>query len=269
MILSILFYIGLMLLLFWLIGNLFTFWGQDHFIFRPQKLPPDYGYQFEQQFTEVFLNAPQGGKLNALWFKRINAKGVVLFFHGNAGSLARWGHLYHFFHRLGYDYFVYDYRGYGKSTGKKNEHLLYEDAKVAFEYVKQHYPSEQIVVYGRSMGTAFATRIAAEGNVKMLILETPFSSMRRLFYSYYPFLPPIFFFKYHFPNHRYLRRVQCPVYIFQGTKDWVVPYKCAIRLQKWLKPDDEFITIVGGGHNNLSFYDLYNRRLQEILDSSD
>jgi pimeloyl-ACP methyl ester carboxylesterase len=62
-----------------------------------------------------------------------------------------------------------------------------------------------------------------------------------------------------------VRQVQCPIYIFQGTNDWVVPYKCAKKLQKWLKPADEFITIAGGSHNNLIFYDLYNRKMQKIL----
>lgn len=258
--------LALLLLFFWLLGNSFTFLWQDHFIFRPQKLPEDYTYSFEQPFSEIFLDTSDGGKLNALWFKRINAKGVILFFHGNAGSLARWGHLYHFFHRLGYDYFVYDYRGYGKSNGKRSEHLLYEDSMTIFNYVKQFYPEEKIILFGRSMGSAFASRVAQESKVKMVILETPFYSMRRLFYSYYPFLPRIFFFKYHFSNHHYLRQVQCPIYIFQGTNDWVVPYKCAARLKKWLKPTDEFITITGGSHNNLLFYDIYNRKLQELLE---
>lgn len=268
MILSIVLYLGSFLLFFWLVGNLFTLYWQDYFIFRPKKLDLHFEYQFEQHFSEIFLDAAQGGQLNALWFKRLNAKGIILFFHGNAGSLERWGHLHHFFHRLGYDYFVYDYRGYGKSTGKRNENLLYEDALTVFKYIQQHYTDNQIVVFGRSMGSAFASRVAVEGNVQMLILETPFYSMRHLFYTYYPFLPPIFFFKYHFFNHRYLRQVQCPIYIFQGTKDWLVPYKCAARLKKWLKPTDEFITIPGGGHNNLLFYDIYNRKLQEILSSA-
>jgi len=268
-ILSILVYLALLLLFLWLLGNLFTRFWQDYFIFRPEKLAPNYEFQFEQNFSEIFLDAPQGGKLNALWFKRLNAKGVILFFHGNAGSLARWGHLHHLFCRLGYDYFVYDYRGYGKSVGKRNEALLYEDALVVLDFVKQHYAQAEIIAFGRSMGSAFASRVAAAGGVRTLILETPFYSMRSLFYTYYPFLPPVFLFKYHFFNHRYLREVQCPVYIFQGTKDWIVPYKCAVRLKKRLKPGDEFITVLGGGHNNLLFYDIYNRKLQEILGSAD
>lgn len=264
-ILSLTLSIALLLLFFWLLGNSFTLLWQDYFIFRPQRLPQDYKYHFESPFTELFLDTPDEGSLNALWFKRINAKGVILFFHGNAGSLARWGHLHHLFQRLGYDYFVYDYRGYGKSTGNRNEYFLYKDALTVFEYVKQFYPENKIVLFGRSMGSAFASRVAIAGKVKMVILETPFYSMRRLFYDYFPFLPRVFFFKYHFSNHHYLRQVEEPIYILQGTNDWVVPYKCTVQLKKWLKPTDQFITIPGGGHNNLLFYDIYNRKLEEFL----
>lgn len=251
--------------LLWLLGNWFTFFIQDYFIFRPKKLKPDYVYQFEAPFTEIFIDTPENGKINALWFRQAAPKGLVLFFHGNAGSLEKWGHLHHYFCGLGYDYFVYDYRGYGKSMGKRTEDLMYKDALAVFEYVKNYYPPAQIILFGRSLGSAFASRVAAENPVKMLILETPFYSMRNLFYTYYPLLPRLFFFKYPFYNHRYLRQAQCPVYIFQGTNDWVVPHKSAARLKKWLKPADEFITISGGSHNNLIFYDLYNRKMQEIL----
>lgn len=238
---------------------------QDYFIFRPKKLKLDFSYPYETSFQEVFIETPKNGKINALWFQKEKSKGVVLYFHGNAGSLERWGHLYHYFHRLGYDYFVYDYRGYGKSTGKRTEALMYQDALAMLEYLKNYYTIEQIIVFGRSLGSAFASRVAASNPVKALILETPFYSMYNLFYTYYPFLPRFFFFKYPFHNTRYLEKVQCPIYIFQGTNDWVVPYKCAVRLKKSLKLQDEFITIPGGSHNNLLFYDLYNRKMEEIL----
>lgn len=258
-------YIFLTLVGFWLLGNLFTYPFQDYFIFRPRKLKRSYSFSFSAQPEEIFINTLHGGKINALWFRVPQPKGLVLYFHGNAGNLARWGHLHHRFTRFGYDFFVYDYRGFGKSTGSRNEHILYEDATAIFKHVLQYFPPEQIVVFGRSMGSAFACKVAAEAPVNKLILETPFSSMKELFYYYYPFLPKIFAFKYHFPNRKYLQNVQCPVYVFQGTEDWVVPYTCAARLKSHLKPEDEFITIPGGGHNDLLFFDIYNLKMEEIL----
>ncbi|MBK7872563.1 MAG: alpha/beta fold hydrolase [Saprospiraceae bacterium] len=259
-------YIILAIIFCWFLGNLFTYPLQDYFIFRPKKLQSTYQFSFPPEAEEIFLETPHHGKINALHFRASsNAKGVVLYFHGNADNLARWGHLHLFFAQFNYDYFVYDYRGFGKSKGPRNEQIMYEDASAIFAYLTKHYSLDQIVIFGRSMGSAFACKIAAENRVKALILETPFSSMKNLFYTYYPFLPKIFIFKYRFPNKKYLTEVQCPVHIFQGTKDWVVPYTCAARLKSCLKINDTFITIPEGKHNNLISFDIYSQKIEAIL----
>jgi len=260
------FYIILAIIFCWLLGNLFTYPLQDYFIFRPKKLPSTYQFSFSGKVEEIFLETPHHGKINALHFRvQQNPKGVVLYFHGNADNLARWGHLNQFFAQFNYDYFVYDYRGFGKSQGRRNEQVMYEDASAIFAYLTKHYNSDEIIIFGRSMGSAFACKVAAENQVKALILETPFSSMKNLFYTYYPFLPKIFVFKYRFPNKKYLSEVQCPVHIFQGTKDWVVPHVCAARLKSCLKPSDTFIIIPEGKHNNLISFDIYNQKIEAIL----
>ncbi len=254
--------------LLWAIGNLLTGPLQHWFIFRPKKLPQDYAFQFTTSPKEIWLNAPEHGRLNALWFKpggEISKKGVILFFHGNAGNLARWGHLHHYFARLGYDYFVYDYRGYGKSTGRRSEALLYRDALVAYDSIAKYYPSGQIILYGRSLGSAFAARVAADRPARLLILETPFYSMKDLFYTYYPFLPRLFAFRYHFPSHDYLCRARMPVAIFQGTADCIVPLASAKRLKGCLRSGDVFYTVPGASHNNLLFYDIYNHAIAQLL----
>jgi pimeloyl-ACP methyl ester carboxylesterase len=255
--------IGLLLL-----GNLLTGVFQAPFIFRPRRLKKDHVYHFEAPADELFLPTEHHGLLNALWFKTTpieTRRGVVLFFHGNAGNLARWGHLYHYFAQYDYDFFVYDYRGYGKSKGWRNQTNLYEDAEAMYQYVRQFYAPEEIVLYGRSMGSAFASRVAAAYPAKTLILETPFYSMRDLFYQYYPWLPKLFLFRYPLPSHKYLSDTECPVHIFQGTRDFVVPFASAKKLRGLLKPGDTFVTVIGAGHNNLLFYDVYNLKIKEIL----
>lgn len=254
--------------LLWATGLLLTGPLQHWFIFRPKKLSADYTYRFTLSPEEIWMDAPQGGRLNALWFKplgRPSPKGVVLFFHGNAGNLARWGHLHHYFGRYGYDFFVYDYRGYGKSAGRRSQHLMYEDALTAYRTVARFYPSDQIILYGRSLGSAFAAQVAAGQAAKLLILETPFYSMQDLFYTYFSFLPRVFAFRYPFPSYQYLSKVSIPTVIFQGTEDRIVPIRSARRLKPLLKPGDSFITIPGGGHNNLQFYDVYNHKMEQLL----
>ncbi len=257
---------GLILFALWLMGNLFTGPLQHHFIFQPKPLPADYRYAFQADFRELQLETPQGGKINALWFRTaIPRKGLILYFHGNAGNLARWGHLHHFFTRQGYDFFVFDYRGFGKSQGRRNQELMYADGVAMYDYVSRMLKPEEIILYGRSLGTTFASRVAALRQARCLILETPFYSMTDLFYTYYPFLPRAFYLRYRFSNARSLRQVRMPVYIFQGDEDLVVPYRSASRLQPLLKAGDEFIRIPGGSHNNLLFYDIYNLKIEEIL----
>lgn len=250
----------------WVLGNAFTGPLQHWFIFRPRRLRQDFQYEFEAPFEELFLETPHRGRLNALWFKASQpAKGVVVFYHGNAGSLARWGHLHHFFIRHGYDFLTYDYRGYGKSTGPRSEKIMHSDALAFYDFARQYYEPEQIVLYGRSLGSAFAGRVAAEKPARLLVWETPFYSLANLFYTYYPFLPHLFYFRYRLSNARSLRRIHIPIIVFQGSGDLIVPHRCAARLLPLLKPSDAFYTVRGASHNNLLFYDLYNRKMEEAL----
>ncbi len=266
---SFLFYTFIVLAFLWLLGNFFTLIIQESFIFRPKKLSTQYQYNFGEPYEELFIKSKQNGKINALWFKvddKVSDKGIILFFHGNAGNLERWGHLFHYYKSYGYDFFLYDYRGFGKSSGKPSESLLYEDAKNVYKRIIEHYPADKIILYGRSLGCAFALQLASVVPVQRLILETPFSGIRNLFHAYYPFLPPVFFFKYRFPNYLHLNNTDVPVLIFQGTADKIVPYACAAKLKPYLKTNDEFITIEGGGHSNLMFYDIYRQKLEKWLE---
>ena len=251
------------------LGNLFTLVLQEYFIFRPERLPQDYTFIFQKPYEELFIQSPHKGRLNALWFRQDQqptTRGVILYFHGNAGSLRRWGHLHYFFARLGYDFFTYDYRGYGKSRGPRTEAIMYEDARAVYDFIRPHYPPDKIVIFGRSLGSAFATWLAVHVEARLLVLETPFASMRRLFRAYFPILPPVFRYKFLFSNHRWLKKVSLPVYIFQGDEDLVVPFRVAAALIPSLKPGDRFFRIEGGSHNNLLYYDKYVAEIEKILE---
>ncbi len=259
-------YILLFVVLLWGLGNLFTALLQDYFIFRPQRLSEDYRFAFAHACEEIWVPDVAHGRIHGLWFRRSGARGVVMYCHGNSGSVARWGHLYHFFFRFNYDFFVYDYRGYGKSRGRRSQELLYEDALSVYRFLEAQYGEARIVLFGRSLGSAFASFLAGRRRPRLLILETPFASMVKLFFTYYPFLPPVFWFKYRFNNRKHLRNTRCPVLILQGTNDLVVPLRCAGELSQELKPRDEFVTIEKGRHNDLIIYDIYNQKIAEFLE---
>jgi fermentation-respiration switch protein FrsA (DUF1100 family) len=239
---------------------------QEKMIFMPDSLPQDYLYSFSENFQEINLETEDGAKLNALHFKVENPKGVVLYFHGNAGELSRWGIVVQKFVELDYDVLVMDYRTYGKSTGKLSQDVLYSDAQLFYDYLLKSYSEDEISIYGRSLGTTFATFVAAKNHPKQLILEAPFYSLDKVAADRFPIYPVSWFLKFHFPTYQYLKDVSCPITIFHGTDDSVVNYKNSEKLSKiQTKGKLNFITISGGTHHNLDSYSVYKKALDTLL----
>lgn len=238
---------------------------QEKILFLPTELPQDYSYSFEYPFEELFLSPENGVSINALHFKAESPKGVILYFHGNAGDLSRWGTIAQHFVYLGYDVFIMDYRTYGKSTGPLNEQSFYDDAHYCYKFLLEQYPEEQIVVYGRSLGTGMATYLASKHQPKQLILETPYHSILDVAQHRFPLLPVSLLLKYKFPSYDYISDVDCPITIFHGTDDSVVPYSSAQKLKSLAPSGTEFVTIDGGGHNNLIEFQTYKDKVKAIL----
>ncbi len=240
------------------------YFQQNELIFRPEVLPADFRFSFPQAFSEVNLPV-DGASLNALHFRVPDPQGIVLFFHGNSGSLRRWGDVAESFTGRRYDSFVFDYRGYGKSTGKINsERQLHDDAERVYAYVRERYRAENIIVYGRSLGTGIAAQLAVRHTPKMLILETPYFSLKDLTATFYPYVPG-FLLKYPLRTDLALPNVKSPVYLFHGTHDAVVPYPSSERLLPLIASAKEMVTIPDGEHNGLRLTPTYNTALDRFL----
>lgn len=248
-----------------MVGSLLYFL-QEKMMFFPTVLEQDYAYQFSQPFEELFLKTDEEATINAIHFKVENPKGVILYFHGNAGDLSRWGFVAEYFVEKQYDVLIMDYRTYGKSTGKLSEKALYSDAQYCYEYLKEHYNENEITIYGRSLGTGIAAYLALKNKPKQLILETPYYSIKDVAKSRFPMFPAETLLKYKLPTYQYLQEVSCPITIFHGTEDKVVPYKSAKKLfEASPKALTTFITIDGGNHGDLINYQLYRSKIDEIL----
>lgn len=239
---------------------------QEKLIFLPTKLDQGYEYVFDQPFTEFFLNSEDGASLNALHFRKENPKGVILYFHGNAGDLSRWGKITSFFVEKNYDVIVMDYRTYGKSTGKLSEEALYADAQLFYDYALKHYEEDKITVYGRSLGTGIATYIASKNRPDKLVLETPYYSLIEVAKGRFPFLPVQTLMKYKIPSNEFIKKVNCPITIFHGTDDVVVPYDSGKSLFDCIEHSKkQFITIDSGLHNDLIEFDAYQTGIEAVL----
>lgn len=240
---------------------------QERFIFIRFRTARSYRYKFAGTFEERFLTNEDGAELHALYFRAPAPKGVILYFHGNTGSVRRWGRFAPRFVRLGYDVLIPDPRGYGKSRGKLSEEALHGDAAQWYDHVLKTWPEKDVVILGRSLGSGLATPLAAQRSPRMLVLETPFANLYEVAVNYLPMLPYRLLLRYTFRNDKAIKRINCPVYILHGKFDAVVPYSSALRLYS-LTPSHvhrEMITFPKGHHSDLARFPRYQRFLLRVL----
>ncbi|MBL0127549.1 MAG: alpha/beta fold hydrolase [Flavobacteriales bacterium] len=249
---------------------LFYYLFQERFIFIRFKLRKSYRFRFSRPFSEHWIVRPDGARLHALWFKASSSRQVVLYFHGNTGSLRRWGRYASQLIDLGVDVVMPDPRGYGKSRGKLSEVQLIEDAKAWFDHV-QELTGTAPVVYGRSLGSGLAVPVAVDRNPPLLILETPFANLIDVAHAYLPILPYRWLLHYRFQNDEMATRLACPTYLFHGKRDQTVPYSSALKLYAALPStiQRELITIPDGGHSDLHLSQEFRTRMAELLGAAD
>lgn len=240
---------------------------QEKLCLFPEVVPANYRYEFPGSFTEVALQT-DGAVLNALHFKTEHPKGVILYLHGNSGSLRSWGNLGHDFAHRGYDSLILDYRGFGKSTGQMtNERALLKDVTVAYDYLARRYPENHIVVFGRSLGSGPAVYLAQSRKPGLLLLETPYASFTDLMRQHTPYLPTVLL-KYPLASEKWIGNVACPIYLFHGTKDTLIPYSASQKLLPLIKTEHKLFTIEGGTHNGLKGFPEYQKGLAYALNSN-
>ena len=245
---------------------IFIFYFFQHFFFfRPEYLPKHFVYKYPFPFEEVNFDMEDGGRINGIHFKVPNAKGVVFYFKGNSRSIKGWGKFAKDFLGKGYDFFMIDYRGFGKSKGKRTENILYNDSQHLYQWLKTKYPEENIVIYGRSLGSGIATRIASWNDPKMLILDSPYYSFQKQVQRYGFFLPIRVLLRYKIRTDQFMKKMSCPVFFIHGKKDRLIPFKNSPALQKLIPEQSKLFVIKEGGHNNLPSFPEYHDYLYDIL----
>lgn len=158
-----------------------------------------------------------------------------------------------------------DYRGFGKSTGKRTEKDMLSDMQFVYDKLKEQYTEDHLIVYGRSMGSGFATKLASDNDPRYLILDAPYFNFKRVIERFLPMLPLRWVLRYHLRTDLWIRKVKCHTYIIHGTRDLLIPIRHSIALQKFNPRMITLIRIHGGGHNNLPQYDEYHNFIRDIL----
>ena len=260
MLLWIAYIIGILLLL-----SLAVYLLQERFIFKPEKLQANFEFRYAAPFRELFFDPEPGVRINGLHFYRENPKGLILYFHGNSRSIKGWAKYAADFYRYDYDVVLVDYRGFGKSTGRRSEGKLVADMQYVYDRLKETYPEDHLIVYGRSLGSGFATKLASDNHPRYLILDAPYYNFRKVIQRFLPFLPVRWVLRYHLRTDLWIRKVTCPVYILHGTRDRLIPLRHSENLRAIDPHRITLIRISGGGHNNLPSFADYHNFIRDIL----
>ncbi len=260
------FIIGIFVSVILLIGVLIYFF-QHKFFFHPEKLPPDFKFAYEHLRAEETTVEPEpGAKINFLRFYVDHPKGAVIYLKGNTKSIKGWGKFAIDFTRLGYEVIMMDYRGFGKSTGKRTVEAMKRDSQFIYDLVKKEFTEDKIIVYGRSLGSGFAARLAAKNNPRLLILTSPLYSLLRAIHRYLPFMPAKPFLRYNIPTFHYLKNVRCPIKIIHGSEDRLVPLTTAVDLSEINPKLTRLYVILKAGHINVHQFEEYHRVMEEIFE---
>jgi len=226
---------------------------QSHLVYFPGTgreavvTPQSYGLRYES----VPIRTADGETLDAWWVPAENARGTVLFFHGNAGNISHRIDYLQMFHRLRYSMLIVDYRGYGKSSGTPSEAGTYRDAEAAWEHLRHARLAQprDVVIAGESLGAAVATWLAAEVSPRAVLLFSTFTSVTDLGAQVYWFLPVRLLSRMGYDNLANLKRIRAPVFIAHSRDDDIVPFAHGRRLYEATAEPKAFLEL-RGGHND-------------------
>jgi fermentation-respiration switch protein FrsA (DUF1100 family) len=200
---------------------------------------------------EVTLKASDGVPLVAWHVAPRDYKPVIIYFHGNGGALRyRVGR----FRKLisdGIGIVAVEYRGYGGSGGSPTEPGLIADGEAAYAFAAAHYKTQQLVLWGESLGTAIAVRLAAERPVARVILEAPFTSAAAVADLRYWYLPIRLLMKDQYRSDAFIGRIIAPVLILHGVHDHTVPFAMGMRMFELTKAPKHIVRFLDGDHENL------------------
>ena len=218
------------------------------------------------KFQEI--NIPfEGGSINGLKFSAAEPKGAILFFHGNFGDVSGWGAYGADFAALGYDFYIFDYPGYGKSDGKiSSQQQLFASADAMSRYVlAQHSPRKLAMIGGYSIGSGIAAQQAAKWDAARLILLAPYFSFERLAHEKIPFVPK-FLIRYKIPTAEFLQAARgTQITLIHGAADELIPVHHCRDLAGSLKAGDLFYEIAAAPHNGLLAMPGIWKILKELL----
>ncbi|AWG23496.1 alpha/beta hydrolase [Flavobacterium faecale] len=243
----------------------YVYYNQTSMIFHTEKLPANYKFDYPQKFEEINTKSFDNVNLNGLLFRAENPKGLVFYLHGNAGTLGTWGSISKIYTDLGYDIFIMDYRGFGKSDGEiVDETQINKDVALVYSKLCKRYAEKDIYIAGYSIGSGLATILASNNQPKALLLQSPYYSFTELSSKIAPYFPN-FIKRFKLESYSYFTKIKAPIYIFHGEDDELIPVDNGLKLSKLKSAGIHYFGLKNQGHGDMNENEVFQKELQTIL----
>lgn len=226
------------------IESFFVFFPDRSLQLRPEML--------DLTYREVFFGSQDGKRLHGWFFPQKKETPIILFSHGNAGNISDRLHNIRLLADKDLQVFIYDYRGYGQSSGAPSEKGIYLDGLAAYDYLveREKVPPERIVLFGRSLGAAVAIDVALNRPVRSIIIESGFTSTKEMAGTMFPFSLFSRLLPANYNNLEKIGKVGVPKLIIHGDSDEIVPFAMGKRLFEASEEPKYFYALKGAGHND-------------------
>jgi uncharacterized protein len=239
-----------------------------YLVYRPKKIMEDTPRRAGLEYREIFFKTKDDVLLNAWFIQAKEPKAIALHCHGNSGNISDRIDTIKIYHDMGISFFLFDYRGYGKSEGKPTEKGTYKDVQAAWNYLVKEMgiKPEDIIITGHSLGGSTAFWLAGKVSPKALIIEGSFTSMIDMGKLFFPYLPIRLLVRHRYNSMNHLKKVHCPVLIIHSRDDRLVPFYMGRALYNAANPPKRFLEI-HGSHNDaiLDSKEEYTRRIIKFI----
>jgi uncharacterized protein len=238
----------------YLVLALFVYFGQASMLYLPNlpsrsltASPQQAGLQYE----DIVLRAEDGVRLHGWYVPAVQARGTVLFFHGNAGNISHRLDSIRIFRDLKLSVFIFDYRGYGQSEGRPGERGTQRDALAAWRFLTEErgIAPGKIILFGRSLGAAVAAWLATQKQPGALIVESAFTSVPDMAAELYWWLPARWLARFEYATRDYIAQVHCPVLVVHSPDDEIIPFRHGEAIFAGAHAPKEMLRL-RGGHND-------------------
>lgn len=249
----------LLIFLLLLLGILFTsWWVETRVLFNPSRNIIWVPSHSEYDYDNIFIYSGAHDRINLWHFRFDHNNPVILFCHGNSGNISNRGYIVDFCKQYRLNLVLFDYRGYGMSSGRPSIQSILDDGITMYHYTSQHYSPDDIIIWGESLGGSVATYIASQCKCRSLLLMSTFSSLDDIV-RYDPDLPwwlsgPLSVLTRNIlgnlPSKDYIKDVRCPVVIIHSPNDDIIPYRCSQILYQSIPGNDKLFLDIDGLHSS-------------------